>query len=226
MQLPLPVLVGGAATGTVFAHIAEFGQGWVPTGGRALADGVPRLRERLAEAGRDPGNLEVIPFLTAAQADHRRIDGLEQAGATEIAFDIQPEDGKAVRGELDRLADLVAKRRALPARPATPATLRAHLAVPRGVARHLAGSPRRPHGRGAPPCGVRCHLRAPYLVKLPASTVIVRPVTYFDSSEARNSTAFAMSSGCTSGVGSRCSDWNPGATSSQVGFSTCGANSA
>lgn len=104
MQLPLPVLVGGAATGTVFAHIAEFGQGWVPTGGRALADGVPRLRERLAEAGRDPGNLEVIPFLTAAQADHRRIDGLEQAGATEIAFDIQPEDGKAVRGELDRLA--------------------------------------------------------------------------------------------------------------------------
>ena len=83
---------------------------------------------------------------------------------------------------------------------------------PRAWSRHLAG--------------VRCHLRGPYLVKLPASTVIARPVTYFDSSEARNSTAFAMSSGCTSGVGSRCSDWNPGATSSQVGFSTCGAKRA
>jgi probable F420-dependent oxidoreductase len=113
-QRPLPVLVGGAATATVFAHIAEFGQGWVPTGGRPLADGVPRLRERVAEAGRDPGDLEIIPFLTAAQADHRRIDALAQAGATELAFDIQPGDGTTVRGELDRLAEFVAKRRALP----------------------------------------------------------------------------------------------------------------
>jgi probable F420-dependent oxidoreductase len=114
-QRPLPVLVGGAATPTVFAHIAEFGQGWVPTGGRLLADGIPRLRERVAEAGRDPGDLEVIPFLTAAQADHGRIDALAQAGATELAFDVHPGDGKTVRGELDRLAEFVARRRALPA---------------------------------------------------------------------------------------------------------------
>jgi probable F420-dependent oxidoreductase len=109
-QRPLPVLVGGAATRTVFAHIAEFGQGWVPTGGRSLADGVPWLRETVAEAGRDPGDLEIIPFLTAAQADHRRIDALAQAGATEIAFDIQPGGGNTVRAELDRLADFAAKR--------------------------------------------------------------------------------------------------------------------
>jgi alkanesulfonate monooxygenase SsuD/methylene tetrahydromethanopterin reductase-like flavin-dependent oxidoreductase (luciferase family) len=114
-QRPLPVLVGGAATATVFAHIAEFGQGWVPTGGRPLADGVPRLREAVAEAGRDPGDLEVIPFLAASQAEHRRIDALALAGATEIAFDVQPGDGKAVRGELDRLAEFAVKRRALPA---------------------------------------------------------------------------------------------------------------
>jgi probable F420-dependent oxidoreductase len=113
VQRPLPVLVGGAATPTVFAHIAEFGQGWVPTGGRALADGVPRLRERVAEAGRDPGDVEVVPFVTAAQADHRRIDALERAGATEIAFDIQPADGQTVRGELDRLAELIGQRRPL-----------------------------------------------------------------------------------------------------------------
>ena len=109
-QRPLPVLVGGAATPTVFAHIAEFGQGWVPTGGRPLADGVPRLREAVAEAGRDPADLEIIPFLTAAQADHRRIDALAQAGATELAFDIHPGDGTTIRGELDRLADFTAKR--------------------------------------------------------------------------------------------------------------------
>jgi probable F420-dependent oxidoreductase len=108
---PLPVLVGGGATPTVFAHIAEFGQGWVPTGGRSLAEGVPRLRELVAAAGRDPGDLEIIPFLTAAQADHGRIDALEQAGATEVAFDIHPGDGTTVRGELDRLAEVVAERR-------------------------------------------------------------------------------------------------------------------
>jgi probable F420-dependent oxidoreductase len=113
VQRPLPVLVGGAATPTVFAHIAEFGQGWVPTGGRPLADGVPRLREVVAEAGRDPDDLEIIPFVTAAQADHRRIDALERAGATEIAFDILPGNGKTVRGELDRLAELIAQRQAL-----------------------------------------------------------------------------------------------------------------
>jgi probable F420-dependent oxidoreductase len=111
---PLPVLVGGGAIPTVFAHIAEFGQGWVPTGARVLTDGVPRLRERVAEAGRDPSDLEIIPFLTTAQADHRRIDALERVGATEIAFDIQPGDGHTVRGELDRLAQLVAGRRVLP----------------------------------------------------------------------------------------------------------------
>jgi probable F420-dependent oxidoreductase len=126
VQRPLPVLVGGAANATVFAHIAEFGQGWVPTGGRALADGVARLRERVAEAGRDPRDLEVIPFVTAAQADHRRIDALERAGATEIAFDIQPADGQSVRGELDRLAGLIGPRRALlPPRPVCHGTRRA-----------------------------------------------------------------------------------------------------
>jgi probable F420-dependent oxidoreductase len=111
VQRPLPVLVGGAATPTVFAHITEFGQGWVPTGGRPLADGVPRLRELVAAAGRDPGGLEIIPFVTA-QTDHRRIDALERAGATEIAFDIQPGDGPTVRGALDRLAAFARQRRA------------------------------------------------------------------------------------------------------------------
>ena len=109
-QRPLPVLVGGAATPTVLAHIAEFAQGWVPTGGRPLADGVPRLREHVATSGRDPADLEIIPFVTAALADHRRIDALEQAGATELAFDILPVDGTTVRGELDRLANIISQR--------------------------------------------------------------------------------------------------------------------
>jgi probable F420-dependent oxidoreductase len=111
VQRPLPVLVGGAASPTVFAHIAEFGQGWVPVGGHALADAVPRLREQVAAAGRDPDGLEIIPF-TTAQTLHEKIDALERAGGTEIAFDVRPADGPTVRNVLDQLAACVAERRA------------------------------------------------------------------------------------------------------------------
>jgi probable F420-dependent oxidoreductase len=110
VQRPLPVLVGGAPSPTVFAHVAEFGQGWVPVGGHGLADAVPRLREQVAAAGRDPEGLEIIPF-TTAETVHDKIDALERAGATEVAFDVQPGDGPTVRAVLDRLAAFVAERR-------------------------------------------------------------------------------------------------------------------
>jgi probable F420-dependent oxidoreductase len=58
----VPVLHGGAAGPTLFAHIAEYGDGWIPIGGRGLTDASPRLREAMTEAGRDPSRLEVIPF--------------------------------------------------------------------------------------------------------------------------------------------------------------------
>lgn len=109
-QRPLPVMVGGSPTSTVFEHISEFGAGWIPVGGRALADGVRRLREHVAEAGRDPDTLEVIPF-TSRAVDHSKVDALQRAGATEIAFDISAEGESATRRALDRIAHLVAERR-------------------------------------------------------------------------------------------------------------------
>ena len=110
VQRALPVLIGGGPTATVFAHVAEFGQGWIAVGGHGLSDAVPRLREQVAAAGRDPEGLEIISF-TTAETSHDKIDALEHAGATEIAFDIQPGDGPTVRGVLDRLAAFVAERR-------------------------------------------------------------------------------------------------------------------
>lgn len=110
VQRPLPVLVGGAPSPKLFAHVAEFGQGWVPLGGHGLADAIPRLRERVAAAGRNPDGLEIVPF-TTAEATHGKLDAFERAGATEVAFDVQPGDGPTVRGVLDRLAAFVAERR-------------------------------------------------------------------------------------------------------------------
>jgi probable F420-dependent oxidoreductase len=110
VQQPLPILVGGAPTSVVFDHISEFGAGWVPVGGHALADGVARLRDGFAGAGRDPGTLEVIPF-TSGAADHDTVDALQRAGATEIAFDISAQDESATRRALEAIARLVAERR-------------------------------------------------------------------------------------------------------------------
>ena len=109
VQRPLPVLVGGAPTRATFAHVAEFGQGWVPVGGHGLADAVPRLREQVAAGGRDPEALEIVPF-TTSRTDHGKVDAYLKSGATEVCFGIQPADGP-LELVLDRLAAFIAERR-------------------------------------------------------------------------------------------------------------------
>jgi probable F420-dependent oxidoreductase len=58
----VPVLIGGAPGRTLFAHIAEYGDGWLPIGGAGIREALPKLRGACAEAGRDP--VQVIPFGT------------------------------------------------------------------------------------------------------------------------------------------------------------------
>jgi hypothetical protein len=64
----------------------------------------------VAVAGRDPDQLEIIPFLGGTTV-HEETDALERAGATEIAFDLHPADGQTVRGVLDRIAGFIDERR-------------------------------------------------------------------------------------------------------------------
>jgi probable F420-dependent oxidoreductase len=101
----MPVLVGGAASARTFAAVAEFGQGWIPMGGRGLADAVSRLRDAVAAAGRDPAALEVVPFL-GVLPDPDRAAALHRAGATELAVEVYPGDAAEVRAALDRIATL------------------------------------------------------------------------------------------------------------------------
>jgi len=77
----VPVLVGGAPGPTLFAHIAEFADGWIPVGGAGVADPLPRLHRAAAEAGRDPAELTVVPFGTLPERgklDHYRSLGIEE----------------------------------------------------------------------------------------------------------------------------------------------------
>src|SRR3546814_9039714 len=58
----VPVLHGGQAGPKLFEHIADYGDGWIPVGGGGLTEAIPRLRDVVAAAGRDPATLELVPF--------------------------------------------------------------------------------------------------------------------------------------------------------------------
>ena len=110
VQPRLPVLLGGAAGPKLFDHIAEYGDGWVPIGGRGMKDALPKLRERVAEAGRDPLSLEIVPLATVP--DHGKLDHYEDIGVTECVFDVPSAGAGDVELVLDRYAEFVAERRA------------------------------------------------------------------------------------------------------------------
>ncbi len=64
----IPVLIGGAPGPTLFSHIAEYGDGWIPIGGAGIRDALPLLRAAFEAAGRDPDEARVIPFGTVPAA--------------------------------------------------------------------------------------------------------------------------------------------------------------
>ena len=63
VQQPRPrTLIGGGAGPKLFAHVAEYADGWLPIGGAGLREALPRLRAAFEEAGRDPATLHVVPM--------------------------------------------------------------------------------------------------------------------------------------------------------------------
>ncbi len=104
----VPVIHGGAAGPKLFAHIAEYGDGWIPIGGRGLTEAIPRLREAVGAAGRDPSALEIIPF--GSLPDPGKLDHFEHIGVTECVFRVPSAPRDVVLRILDEQAALVASR--------------------------------------------------------------------------------------------------------------------
>ncbi len=100
-----PVLLGGSPGPKLFAHIAEYGQGWIPIGGAGLADALPVLRERVAAAGRDPGDLQIVPF--GSIPDPGKLEHFAQIGVTECVFRLPSAPADDVLPILDRWAALL-----------------------------------------------------------------------------------------------------------------------
>jgi probable F420-dependent oxidoreductase len=101
-----PILVGGAAGPKLFAHIAEYADGWIPIGGAGLGKALPQLREVVAEAGRDPATLEIMPF--GSIPDQGKLDHFAEIGVTECVFRLPSAARDRVLPVLDKWAALVA----------------------------------------------------------------------------------------------------------------------
>jgi probable F420-dependent oxidoreductase len=108
-QRPLPILVGGGASPTVFDHVVDYAQGWMPLGRKAVLGGLPVLREKLSKAGRDPEAIEVT-CLVGSNVDERILDTVQQHGATTVLVDVLPGPRDSVLRELDLLAEMVRSR--------------------------------------------------------------------------------------------------------------------
>ena len=83
IQQPRPrVLIGGAPGPKLFAHIAEYADGWLPIGGGGIKAALPQLRSALEANGRSLEDVQVVPmgvFPSAEKLDYYRDLGVTEA---------------------------------------------------------------------------------------------------------------------------------------------------
>ena len=105
----VPVLIGGGAGPKMFAHLAEYADGWIPIGGAGLTESIPRYKEAVAAAGRDPEAVQIVPFGTLPTP--AKLEHFASIGVTECVFRIPSAGADAVLTVLDEQAALVAELR-------------------------------------------------------------------------------------------------------------------
>jgi probable F420-dependent oxidoreductase len=110
VQQPLPILLGGGAGPKLFQHIVEYCQGWIPIGGAGLGKALPVLRQAAQDAGRNPDELEIVPF--GSHPDPGKLDYYANLGVTECVFRVPAAGRDVVLPILDEQAALVAQHRA------------------------------------------------------------------------------------------------------------------
>lgn len=101
-----PVLIGGAAGPKMFAHIAEYADGWIPIGGAGVRAALPDLHRACEAVGRDPAELRLVPFGTLP--DPGKLDYYASIGVTEIVLRVPTGNADTVLPVLDDHARLAA----------------------------------------------------------------------------------------------------------------------
>jgi probable F420-dependent oxidoreductase len=100
-----PILLGGAAGPTLFAHIAEYADGWMPIGGAGVGAALPQLRDAMEAAGRDPARLQVVALGTIPDAG--KLEYYATLGFTEVVFRLPAGTRDTVLPVLDAYAKLL-----------------------------------------------------------------------------------------------------------------------
>ena len=99
-----PVYLGGGAGPKLFAHIAEWADGWIPVGGGGLGEALPALQQAWEDAGR-PGTPKVLPFGVLPSAG--KLEHLASYGIDEVVLRLPSAGRDRVLPRLDELAALV-----------------------------------------------------------------------------------------------------------------------
>ncbi|WP_113701300.1 TIGR03619 family F420-dependent LLM class oxidoreductase [Nonomuraea lactucae] len=97
-----PVYIGGAAGPKMFAHVAEYADGWMPIGGRGVKAALPALREACEKAGRPMAR--VIPFGTLPTRE--KLDYYAELGIEETVASLPSGPADVVLPVLDKYARL------------------------------------------------------------------------------------------------------------------------
>jgi probable F420-dependent oxidoreductase len=100
-----PVLIGGAAGPRLFAHIAEYADGWMPIGGGGVRAALPELERACGAAGRSREDLRIVPF--GALADPAKFEYYASLGIDEIVLRVRGGTAETVLPQLDRITAVV-----------------------------------------------------------------------------------------------------------------------
>jgi alkanesulfonate monooxygenase SsuD/methylene tetrahydromethanopterin reductase-like flavin-dependent oxidoreductase (luciferase family) len=113
----VPIWVSGRVNDRVLDRLVRFGAGWIPWGDDAVdpGPGVRRIRDALAEAGRDPSKLGVVGSLRVERDDDARVDPvatmapvgrMADAGITDFRLQMSiPTDHARALDELSALVE-------------------------------------------------------------------------------------------------------------------------
>lgn len=100
-----PVLLGGAGAPTVFRHLVEYGDGWMPIGGSGLRDDMAELARVAREHGRDPSSITVTVFGTSP--DRGKLDHYASLGVERAVIMLPSADPDRVWRAVDRATAMV-----------------------------------------------------------------------------------------------------------------------
>jgi probable F420-dependent oxidoreductase len=108
VQQPRPrILIGGGAGTKLFAHIAEYADGWMPIGGGGMKAALADLGRAMEERGRDPKSLHIVPM--GVVPNEEKLAYYAEGGVTEVVLRLPSAPRDEVMPVLDEFARWVSR---------------------------------------------------------------------------------------------------------------------